>query len=71
MLISLVGVCRSSPPQVMVATLAVVEDLQEQLLTREELLNSREGTIVTWEDELMTSKHALGRACVERDAEHA
>jgi hypothetical protein len=53
-----------------VATSVVVE-LQEQLLVRERELDSREGAIVTWEDGLATSKRALGRAGMERNAERA
>jgi hypothetical protein len=32
---------------------------------------SREGAIVAWEDGLETYERALGRACLECDAEHA
>jgi hypothetical protein len=46
----------------------VAVELQEQLLTQEEL-DSREGAITAWEDGLVASKHALGRACLEHDAE--
>jgi TATA-binding protein-associated factor Taf7 len=54
----------------MAMTLAVVEELQVQLLTQEEL-NSREEAIIVWEDGLITFERALGRACMERDAECA
>jgi TATA-binding protein-associated factor Taf7 len=50
----------------MAMTLAVVEELQTQ-----EELNSREEAIVVWEDGLITFERALGRACMERDAECA
>jgi hypothetical protein len=50
-----------------VATSAVVDELQEQLLTWERELDSREGAIATWQDGLAASKHALGRVCAERD----
>jgi hypothetical protein len=49
----------------------VVVELQDQLLARERELDSQEGTIVTWEDGLVASECALGRACREHDAEHA
>jgi hypothetical protein len=41
------------------------------LLTRERELNSREGSIVAWEDVLAAFECALGRACMERDAKCA
>jgi hypothetical protein len=46
---------------------AALDELREQLFTRERKLDSREGTIVAWEDGLAASKCALGRACMERD----
>jgi hypothetical protein len=49
------------------ATSAVVEELQ----SRERELDSRKGTIITWEDGLTVSKHALGRVCMEHDVECA
>jgi hypothetical protein len=49
---------------------AVVE-LQEWLLARERELDSREGTIVTWDDGLTAFECALGRACRESDAKGA
>jgi hypothetical protein len=49
----------------------MVDKLWEQLLTQERELDSREGIIAVWEDGLAASEHALGRACVERDAECA
>jgi hypothetical protein len=45
----------------------VLEELQEQLLAREEELNSREGVITTWEDGLVAFERTLGRACMERN----
>jgi hypothetical protein len=53
----------------MVTTLAVLDELQEQLLTWEREPNSREGAIIAWEDGLVASEIALGRACMEHDAE--
>jgi hypothetical protein len=50
--------------------LVVAVEVQEQLLAQERELDSREGVIATWEDRLATSEHALGRACMERDAKH-
>jgi hypothetical protein len=50
-----------------VATSAVVDELQEQLLTWERELDSREGVIATWQDGLAASEHALGRVCAKRD----
>jgi hypothetical protein len=34
-------------------------------------LNSTEDIIVMWEDGLMASERALGRACMERNTKHA
>jgi hypothetical protein len=48
---------------------AMVEELQEQLLTQEEELNNREEAIIAWEDGLAAFERALRRACMERDAE--
>jgi hypothetical protein len=48
----------------------VAAELQEQLLTQERELDSREGTIAAWEDGLAAYKCALGRMCMERDVEH-
>jgi hypothetical protein len=42
-----------------------------QLLAQERKLDSREGAIVAWEDGLAAFERALGRACMERDAERA
>jgi hypothetical protein len=47
--------------------LAMVEELQEHLLTQERELDSKEGTIVMWEDGLAAFERALGRACMERN----
>jgi hypothetical protein len=49
------------------STMAV--ELQEQLLTRDKELDSRKCAIIAWEDGLAALEHALGRACMERDAE--
>jgi hypothetical protein len=40
--------------------LVVAIELQEQLLAQEVELDSREGTIIMWEDGLAASEHALG-----------
>jgi hypothetical protein len=39
----------------------VIVELQEQLLAQERELDSREGTIVTWEEGLIAFTRALGR----------
>jgi hypothetical protein len=49
---------------------AVLEELQEQLLTWERYLDSRDGTNIVWEDGIAASECALGRAYMEYDAEH-
>jgi hypothetical protein len=49
----------------------MLDEMQEQLLTREREMDSKEGTIIAWEDGLVSSEHALGRACVEHDTERA
>jgi hypothetical protein len=54
-----------------VVAAVVMNELQEQLLTRERELASREGAIVAWEDGLMASECTLGKACMECDAERA
>jgi hypothetical protein len=59
-------VCRPFDPP---PAAAVVEELQEQLFTHEEELNSRKEAIVAWEDGLTSSECAPMRACMERDAE--
>jgi hypothetical protein len=43
-------------------TSAVVIELQEQLFARERELDSRECEVAVWEDGLVASEHALGRA---------
>jgi hypothetical protein len=53
------------------ATSVVAVELQEQLLAQEVELDSMEGAIVAWEDELAVSEHALRRVCVERDVMRA
>jgi hypothetical protein len=50
---------------------AIAVEFQEQLLARERELDSREGTLTTWENGLVASKSALGRACMERNIECA
>jgi hypothetical protein len=45
----------------------VLDELQKQLLAPKGELDSREGTIIAWEDGLVTYKRALGIACMERD----
>jgi hypothetical protein len=54
-----------------VVTSAVLDELQEKLLAQERELDSKEGSIIAWEDGMAASKHALGRPCMECDAEHA
>jgi hypothetical protein len=49
----------------------MADKLREQLLAQEKELDSREDIITMWEDGLAASKHALGRACMKRDAECA
>jgi hypothetical protein len=51
----------------MVASTVAVE-LQEQLLFWERQLDSREGTIITWEDGLAAFECILGRVHIEHDA---
>jgi hypothetical protein len=53
-----------------VATSAVAVELREQLLARERELESREGSIATWEDGLVAFEHALGRVRSEHDVNH-
>jgi hypothetical protein len=48
----------------------VLNELQEQLLARERLLGSREGTIVMWEESLVAFTRALTEARVGHDAIH-
>jgi hypothetical protein len=52
-----------------VATSSVADKLWEQLLARERDLDSREGTIAAWEDGLLAFEFAIGRVCVEHNAE--
>jgi hypothetical protein len=52
------------------ATSTMVEELQEQLFTRERELVSRESVVVMWEDGLTASECTLGRAFMECDAKH-
>jgi hypothetical protein len=49
----------------------VLDELQKQLLAPKGELDSREGTIIAWEDGLVTYKRALGIAFMERDVESA
>jgi hypothetical protein len=51
------------------STSAMAVELLEQLLARDKELDSRECAIIVWEDGLAALEHALGRACMERDAE--
>jgi hypothetical protein len=44
--------------------LAVLDELQVQLPARGRELDSREGTIIVWEDGLVASEWALNRACM-------
>jgi predicted nucleic acid-binding Zn-ribbon protein len=53
------------------ATLVVVEELQEQLLVWERELDNQEGVIVAWEDGLAASKCAPRRVCMEHEVECA
>jgi hypothetical protein len=48
---------------------AMVSVLQEQLLTRERELNSQENGLMSLEDDLVAIECALGRVCMECDAE--
>jgi hypothetical protein len=50
---------------VIVVALAVVVELQEQLLVRERELASREDTLMAREDDLVDSEHAQGMAPME------
>jgi hypothetical protein len=52
-----------------VAASAIAVEFQEQLVARERVLDSREGTLTTWENGLVASKSALGRVCMERNIE--
>jgi hypothetical protein len=47
----------------------MVSVLQEQLLTRERELNSQENGLMSLEDNLVAIECALGRVCMECDAE--
>jgi hypothetical protein len=49
--------------------LAMVIELQEQLLVQERELGSRENALIAWEDDLAATERALGRARMECDAE--
>jgi hypothetical protein len=55
----------------MVVMSTVLDELQEQLLTRERELYSREGAIIAWENGLVASECTLGRACMEHDTKRA
>jgi hypothetical protein len=54
-----------------VAASAVTVKLQEQLLAQEREMESRESTIIMWEDGLVAFRCALGEACIEHDVERA
>jgi flavoprotein len=56
-----------SPPPGAMVTLAVADELREQLLAQERELDSRKCTIATWDYGLVASECALGRTCMERD----
>jgi hypothetical protein len=43
----------------------VIDELQEQLTTRERDLDSLEGAFVAWEERLMTFAYALGEVSTE------
>jgi hypothetical protein len=49
----------------------VVAELQEQLLARERDLDSREGSIITWEESLLVSGRALKEVSAGCDSSHA
>jgi hypothetical protein len=49
----------------------VIAELQDQLLAQERELDSREGTIIMWEESLSTFARVLREACTGRDASHA
>jgi hypothetical protein len=49
--------------------MAVVTELQEQLLTGEEQLTLREEALAVWEASIEVSERALGKVSLELDAE--
>jgi hypothetical protein len=49
----------------------MIVELQEQLLAQEGELDSREGTVVAWEESLMAFACALGEVSTECDASRA
>jgi hypothetical protein len=49
----------------------VIAELQEQLLSQERVLDSREGAVIAWEESLTALACALGEASTERDASRA
>jgi hypothetical protein len=49
----------------------VVAELQKQLLARERELDSREGTIITWEESLLVSAHMLKEVSAGCDTSRA
>jgi hypothetical protein len=49
--------------------MAVVTELQEQLLTGEEQLTLREEALAVWEASIKVSERALGKVSLELDAE--
>jgi hypothetical protein len=49
----------------------VVVELQEELLTWQRELDSREGAVVAWEEGLVAFAHALGEVRAEHDDCHA
>jgi hypothetical protein len=50
---------------------AVVEELQEQLLAKEEELTCREEALAMWEEKVKISENALFKVSVDFDAERA
>jgi hypothetical protein len=48
----------------------MVVELRERLLAWERELNEREDALVVREHDVVAAEHALGRACMECNAEH-
>jgi predicted dithiol-disulfide oxidoreductase (DUF899 family) len=61
-------VCRLSPPP-QTAAVAVVEELQEQLLAREEELTRRMEALAAWEKSIGVSERALVKVSQDLDME--
>jgi hypothetical protein len=49
----------------------VIAELQKQLTPQERELDSRDGTIIAWEEGLMAYAHALGDVSTGCDADRA